>query len=117
MSNLRGDPNYAPGSLTSQTPNRDVKMPPLGNFNVKDSAKEGKKRRTGPGAPTLGGSSVGPAGGVDAARMVDSQTGRGQVLPAGNANKVSSATFRSYLSICMDTTSLSFSFGYSIVAP
>ncbi|KAL3438750.1 hypothetical protein BDV09DRAFT_159592 [Aspergillus tetrazonus] len=87
MSNLRGDPNYAPGSLTSQTPNRDVKMPPLGNFNVKDSAKDGKKRRTGPGAPTLGGSSVGPAGGVDAARMVDSQAGRGQVLPAGNANK------------------------------
>ncbi|KAL4798324.1 hypothetical protein BDV19DRAFT_357595 [Aspergillus venezuelensis] len=85
MSNLRGDPNFTSGSLTSQTPNRDVKMPPLGNFNVKDSAKDGKKRRNGQ-APPLGGSSVGPAGSVDA-RMADSQAGRGQALAAGNANK------------------------------
>ncbi|KAL4969391.1 transcriptional regulator SIN3 [Aspergillus stella-maris] len=85
MSNLRSDPNFTSGSLTSQTPNRDVKMPPLGNFNVKDSAKDGKKRRNGQ-APPLGGSSVGPAGSVDA-RMADSQAGRGQALAAGNANK------------------------------
>ncbi|KAL3494016.1 hypothetical protein BJX62DRAFT_55289 [Aspergillus germanicus] len=87
MSNLRGDPGFAPGSLASQTPNRDVKMPPLGQFNVKDSAKDGKKRRNGPGAPSSLGPSGGPAGGLDAARMVDSQAGRGQVLQAGSANK------------------------------
>ncbi|KAL4957359.1 hypothetical protein BDW69DRAFT_156459 [Aspergillus filifer] len=85
MSNLRGDSNFTSGSLTSQTPNRDVKMPPLGNFNVKDSAKDGKKRRNGQ-APPLGASSVGPAGSVDA-RMADSQAGRGQALAASNANK------------------------------
>lgn len=89
MSNLRGDPNFQSSSLTSQTPIRDVKMPPLGNFNVKDSAKEGKKRRNVPGAPGLGGSGVGPAGGVDTARMGDSQAGRGQAMAASNANKVS----------------------------
>ncbi|KAL4803023.1 hypothetical protein BDV18DRAFT_146116 [Aspergillus unguis] len=85
MSNLRGDANFGAGSLTSQTPNRDVKMPPLGNFNVKDSGKDGKKRRNGSGAPGLG-SSVGPAGGVDA-RMLDAQAGRGQAMAAGSANK------------------------------
>lgn len=88
MSNLRGDSNFQSSSLTSQTPNRDVKMPPLGNFNVKDSAKEGKKRRNMPGAPGLGASGVGPAGGVDTTRMGDSQ-GRGQAMAASNANKVS----------------------------
>ncbi|KAL3478963.1 hypothetical protein BJX99DRAFT_94183 [Aspergillus californicus] len=86
MSNMRGDPNFAPGSLASQTPNRDVKMPPLGQFNVKDSGKEGKKRRTGPGGPGMGPSSMGSTGGLDA-RMLDSQAGRGQALPAGSANK------------------------------
>ncbi|KAL5336841.1 hypothetical protein BJX70DRAFT_371263 [Aspergillus crustosus] len=87
MSNLRGDPNFTSGSVTSQTPNRDMKMPPLGQFNVKDSGKEGKKRRNGPGGPTLGPSSVGPAGGVDTTRFMDSQAGRGQPLAAGSANK------------------------------
>lgn len=91
MSNLRGDANFTSGSLTSQTPNRDVKMPPLGNFNVKDSGKDGKKRRNG-AAPAMGASSVGPAGGVDS-RMVDAQAGRGQTLAAGNANKVSLLSF------------------------
>ncbi|KAL2870089.1 transcriptional regulator SIN3 [Aspergillus lucknowensis] len=87
MSNLRGDTNFASGSLASQTPNRDVKMPPLGQFNVKDSAKDGKKRRNGQAAQsTLGPSSIGPASGVDA-RIVDAQAGRGQALQAGNANK------------------------------
>ncbi|KAL4883784.1 hypothetical protein BJY04DRAFT_24150 [Aspergillus karnatakaensis] len=86
MSNLRGDPNFTSGSVTSQTPNRDMKMPPLGQFNVKDSGKEGKKRRNGPGALALGASGVGPAG-VDAARMLESQAGRGQALGQGGANK------------------------------
>lgn len=85
-SNVRGEPGYpGAGGLPSQTPNRDVKMPPLGQFNVKDSAKDGKKRR-GPGAPssTLG-SLPGPSA-PEAARMGDPQ-GRPQALQVGNANK------------------------------
>lgn len=61
-SNLRGDPM----GLPSQTPNRDVKMPPLGQFNVKDSGKESKKRR---GAPGMGPGSVSGPAGVEGARM------------------------------------------------
>ncbi|KAI9374365.1 hypothetical protein BJX61DRAFT_498400 [Aspergillus egyptiacus] len=88
MSNLRGDANFTSGPLSSQAPNRDVKMPPLGQFNVKDPGKEGKKRRNGPGAPsTIGPSGVGATGGVDAARMVDAQAGRGQAITAGGVNK------------------------------
>lgn len=81
-SNLRGEPV----GLPSSTPNRDVKMPPLGQFNVKDSGKESKKRRGGPG---VGLSSVSGPSGVDAARMPDARGGP----PAGsftNGNKVRS---------------------------
>jgi paired amphipathic helix protein Sin3a len=99
MSNLRGDPNFTSGSVTSQTPNRDMKMPPLGQFNVKDSGKEGKKRRNGPGAPILGPSSVGPAGGVDTTRMVDPHAGRGQAMAAGSSNKVSFTAIFCFLSV------------------
>ncbi|KAJ5124873.1 Short-chain dehydrogenase/reductase family protein [Penicillium bovifimosum] len=49
FSNLRSEP---PGFI-SQTPNRDVKMPPLGQFNVKDS-KESKKRCGGAGGEGAG---------------------------------------------------------------
>lgn len=87
-SNVRGDPGYpSGGTLPSQTPNRDVKMPPLGQFNVKD-AKDGKKRR-GPGAPssTLGSTIPGQPG-PDAARMADQQAGRPQAIQVANANKV-----------------------------
>ncbi|OJJ31206.1 hypothetical protein ASPWEDRAFT_686593 [Aspergillus wentii DTO 134E9] len=90
MSNLRGEPSGYPnaGALPSQTPNRDVKMPPLGQFNVKDSGKDGKKRRAGPGAPSALGSSVsGPSAGAEAARMADSQAGRPPALQVGNVNK------------------------------
>lgn len=86
LSNLRGDPNY-PNAHVLQGSNRDVKMPPMGQFNVKDSGKEGKKRRGGPGAGGLGGSMSGP--GADA-RVADSQ-GRVGAAQAGNANKVSSS--------------------------
>ncbi|KAJ5232823.1 hypothetical protein N7468_005779, partial [Penicillium chermesinum] len=74
MSNMRGDSIGHP----SQTPNRDMKnMPPMGNFNVKDSGKESKKRRGGPG----GGSISGPAG-VDV-RLPESSL-RGQPPQFGN---------------------------------
>ncbi|OJJ46130.1 hypothetical protein ASPZODRAFT_133127 [Penicilliopsis zonata CBS 506.65] len=86
ISNVRGEPYPSGGPLQSHTPNRDVKMPPLGQFNVKDSGKESKKRRGAPGAPgSLG--AGGPAPGVDASRMGDLQAGRTQALQAGNANK------------------------------
>ncbi|KAJ5124885.1 Histone deacetylase interacting [Penicillium bovifimosum] len=76
LSNLRSEP---PGFI-SQTPNRDVKMPPLGQFNVKDS-KESKKRRGGAGG--VGSSISGPAG-ADAARFAEVNRGAGQF---GNASK------------------------------
>ena len=88
-SNVRGEPGYpSGGTLPSQTPNRDVKMPPLGQFNVKDSAKDGKKRR-GPGAPssTLGSTIPGQPG-PDAARLADQQARGPQAIQAANANKV-----------------------------
>lgn len=89
MSNLRGEGNFSSAAtLPSQTPNRDVKMPPLGQFNVKDSGKEGKKRRGGPGAPTGLPSASGPSA-TEAARLPDAQGGRAPAIPPGNANKVS----------------------------
>lgn len=66
-------------------------MPPLGQFNVKDSAKDSKKRRGGPGAPGTLGSVPGPST-VDAARMTDAQA-RAQGLQVGNVNKVSELLF------------------------
>ncbi|KAJ5310760.1 uncharacterized protein N7443_003221 [Penicillium atrosanguineum] len=76
------DLRSGPGDFPSQTPSRDVKMPPLGQFNVKDSGKENKKRRGGPG---ITGSVSGPSG-VDAARMPDAQV-RGQPGSFGNLSK------------------------------
>lgn len=94
MSHLRGDPNY-PNAHVLQGSNRDVKMPPMGQFNVKDSAKEGKKRRGGPAAGGMGASVSGPAN-ADA-RMAESQTGRVGAAQAGNANKVSQSFFRVFI--------------------
>ena len=91
ISNVRGEPGYpgAGGGLPAQTPNRDVKMPPLGQFNVKDSAKDGKKRR-GPGAPsTTLGSGIPGAGMPEAGRMDHAQAGRPQAMQMANGNKVS----------------------------
>lgn len=94
-SNVRGEPGYpSAGGLPAQTPNRDVKMPPLGQFNVKDSAKDGKKRR-GPGAPsTTLGSGIPGAGMPETARMGDHpQAGRPQAMQMTNGNKVSCLFF------------------------
>ncbi|KAJ6129558.1 hypothetical protein N7512_002338 [Penicillium capsulatum] len=77
ISNMRGDPMGL-----SQTPNRDVKMPPLGQFNHKDLGKDNKKRRGGPGGVA---SISGPAG-VDGGRLADAQV-RGQAPQFGNAMK------------------------------
>ena len=76
----------------SQAPNRDVKMPPLGHFNVKDSAKESKKRRGGPGAPStaLSPSVPGPTPGAETTRAGDAQGGRASSIQNGNVNKVCS---------------------------
>ena len=75
----------------AQAPNRDVKMPPLGHFNVKDSVKEGKKRRGGPGAPsgTLA-SGISATPGPDAGRVSD--VGRFSTIQNGNVNKVGFST-------------------------
>jgi Paired amphipathic helix repeat len=92
VSNVRGEPSYPSSNALgqSQTPSRDVKMPPLGQFNVKDSAKEGKKRRAGPGVPgTLGGPTPGPATAIETTRLADTQANRAQNIQGGNANKVS----------------------------
>lgn len=86
LSNLRADPNYPNANVLQG--NRDVKMPPLGQFNVKDSTKEGKKRRGGPGAPGGLGSISGASASAETARMADSQAGRAGTA-AGNVNKVS----------------------------
>lgn len=96
-SNLRGDPM----GLPSQTPNRDVKMPPLGQFNVKDSGKEGKKRR---GAPGMGGGSLSGPSGIDGARMPDAQ-GRTQGHYGSGPNKVS--LLPTFATIPMSLSSLS----------
>lgn len=79
LSHLRGDPNY-PNAQVLQGANRDVKMPPMGQFNVKDSAKEGKKRRGGPAPGGLVSSAA------DTTRMDSGRAGGPQ---AANANKVS----------------------------
>lgn len=78
-SNTRGEP-YPGATAQTHTPGRDVKMPPLGQFNVKDSGKESKKRRGGPGAATT---VV-----TDSARMGDYANRAGSVQ-AGSLNKVS----------------------------
>lgn len=94
LSNVRGEPGYSSSALASQTPSRDMKMPPLGHFNVKDSAKDNKKRRSGPGAPSALGSSVSAsAAATEAVRVADSQGVRVTSLQNGNANKVSQFQF------------------------
>lgn len=93
ISNLRGEPSYSSGAAAqSQTPGRDVKMPPLGQFNVKDSGKENKKRRGGPGTTgAFGISASGPSTTAESARMGDVQANRAPSIQAGGLNKVSRA--------------------------
>ncbi|KAL1965797.1 hypothetical protein VTN77DRAFT_5118 [Rasamsonia byssochlamydoides] len=90
VSNVRGEPAYpsAGAAAQSQTPGRDVKMPPLGQFNVKDSAKESKKRRGGPGSTGVLGAPVsGPSTTVETTRMTDMQSNRAPSVQAAGANK------------------------------
>lgn len=86
LSNVRGEPGYGPGSLQSQGGRDNVKMPPLGQFNVKDSAKESKKRRGGPGAQA--GASMGGPGAMDTT-AIGGQSSKAQASQMGNVNKVS----------------------------
>ncbi|KAH8692147.1 putative transcription factor [Talaromyces proteolyticus] len=87
-SSMRGEMPYPPSVAVaqSQTPGRDVKMPPLGQFNVKDSSKDGKKRRGGPGiGSSLGAPAPGPS--LDASRMGDAQSTRAGSVQASGINK------------------------------
>lgn len=86
LSNVRGEAGYGPASLQGQGGRDNVKMPPLGQFNVKDSAKESKKRRGGPGAQV--GPSMGGPGAMDAG-AIGGPAGKGQASQIGNVNKVS----------------------------
>lgn len=88
-SNLRGDVPYpATGPAQSQLPGRDVKMPPMGQFNVKDTNKETKKRRAGPiSMTTIGAPVAGPS--AEAARMGDLQSNRAGSVQAAGMVKVS----------------------------
>lgn len=81
VSSLRGD--YGAPSVNNQPPRGDFKMPPLGQFNVKEST-ENKKRRPGP--------QIGPP--VASSTMVDgvaagNQANRPSSVQMGNVNKVS----------------------------
>ena len=79
ISNLRGEPGYSSAAAQGQAPRGDVKMPPLGQFNVKDSSKDGKKRPRPSGAMAAG------------TAAESSQAPRGQAGQVGNASKVSSS--------------------------
>jgi hypothetical protein len=93
VSNVRGEPNYSSSSALAQAQSSrsDVKMPPLGQFNVKDSTKESKKRRGGPGAQgALGSAPAGPSPStVDSANISGNQVNRAPGVPIANVNKVS----------------------------
>lgn len=86
-SNLRGEPVYSGSgpSALSQVPGRDVKMPPMGQFNVKDTNKETKKRRGGPITNNLGAPVSGSA--ADASRMGELQSNRAGSVQAAGMNK------------------------------
>lgn len=83
LSNVRAEPNYNPAQL-NQTARGDVKMPPLGQFNVKDSSKENKKRRAG-GQPAVGTINQPSIAIIDNAAALNSRIGG---IPVGNMNKV-----------------------------
>ncbi|KAI1922926.1 Transcriptional regulatory protein sin3 [Ophidiomyces ophidiicola] len=82
MSNVRGEPGYGAAGL--QASRENIKMPPLGQFNVKDSAKENKKRRGGPGSQAIGGSVGGAA--LDSA-SIGGPAGKVPVSQIGGVNK------------------------------
>ncbi|EEH46498.2 transcriptional regulator SIN3 [Paracoccidioides brasiliensis Pb18] len=96
ISNIRGEPGYANSSTLLQTQNRDVKMPPLGQFNVKEPAKDIKKRRSQPpaqgsGSAGLGGPSNVPA---DAASVASTQANRAPGTQPGAPGKRAKLTHK-----------------------
>lgn len=98
VSNVRGEPGYSNAAL-AQTPRSDVKMPPLGQFSVKDSAKDSKKRRGGgPGAQSAGAGVSGQPGGTDSMSAGGSQ-GRGGGLQTGGLHKVSQVLISLFLCV------------------
>ncbi|KAK2758744.1 Transcriptional regulatory protein sin3 [Arachnomyces sp. PD_36] len=83
VSNVRGEPGYSNSGMAQQTPRSDVKMPPLGQFSVKDSAKESKKRRGGPGAQTTGAGVAGQSGVTDSMGVGSAQARAAGLQPGG----------------------------------
>ncbi|PGH26786.1 hypothetical protein AJ80_01551 [Polytolypa hystricis UAMH7299] len=90
VSNIRGDPSYAAGTPfgQAQAARGDVKMPPLGQFNVKDTGKESKKRRGGPGAAAANGAAAAAASAAqDSASIAGGQINRAPGVQVGGMNK------------------------------
>ncbi|EER28429.1 Paired amphipathic helix repeat family protein [Coccidioides posadasii C735 delta SOWgp] len=91
VSNVRGEPGYSSAALQSQSSRDTVKMPPLGQFSVKDSAKESKKRRGGPGAQA-GATSIGAPGPMETS--VGGPASKVQASQIGNVNKRTKLTHK-----------------------
>ncbi|EGE84486.2 transcriptional repressor Sin3p [Blastomyces dermatitidis ATCC 18188] len=89
ISNIRGEPGYASSSTLLQGQNRDVKMPPLGQFNVKEPTKDIKKRRGQPPAQPPGSTGLGaaPSAVADSASITGSQSNRAPGVQPGAVGK------------------------------
>ena len=83
-SNVRGEPNYAPGPVPqAQTPRPASKMPPMGQFDPPSTSKDNKKRRAGPPASLTNQPAPPP--------VVETNFGQGAragPVQVGNASKV-----------------------------
>lgn len=96
VSNVRGEPGYNNSALPQPQGSRgDVKMPPLGQFNVKDS-KESKKRRGGPGGAAA------TAAGMNSAEPMNGsvQGNKAGASQPGGVNKVS-LSFHLLVLVCL----------------
>lgn len=94
VSNVRSEPGYTGPPGPGQPPaagRTDVKMPPLGQFNVKETGKDNRKRRPGPSAQGAGPSTAAapPTTTADSASVGSNQANRAPAVPASNVNKVS----------------------------
>ncbi|PGH33584.1 paired amphipathic helix protein Sin3a [[Emmonsia] crescens] len=89
LSNIRGEPGYTSSSALLQAQNRDVKMPPLGQFNVKEPAKDIKKRRGQPPAQGPGSAGLGAPSNVvaDSASIASNQANRAPGAQPGAVGK------------------------------
>ncbi|KAK2740745.1 Transcriptional regulatory protein sin3 [Myotisia sp. PD_48] len=95
LSNIRGEPSYSAAGLAQPQLSRgDVKMPPLGQFNVKDATKESKKRRGGPGTSATGGASM-PGIGATGDANGSIQIGKNAAQQIGGASKRTKLNHRS----------------------